>query len=76
MVTGGAIAVLSVLCTFTVPDAITTQSRVEAKAPQQTTSGNYDTNAPAATTTPAAPAAKTPAAPAAAPAPAEGQAAQ
>lgn len=75
----GAIAVLSVLCTFTVPDAITTKSRVEATAPQQTTGGNYDSNAPAATNAPAAPAAKTPAAPAApaaAPAPAEGQAAQ
>ncbi|MCM1477497.1 MAG: preprotein translocase subunit SecG [Bacteroides sp.] len=57
----GAIAVLSVLCTFTMPDAITSESRVEATAPQQTTGGNYDTQAPAATE---APAAQKPAAPA------------
>ena len=57
----GAIAVLSVLCTFTMPDAITSESRVEATAAEQTTGGNYDTNAPAAPT----PAAQTPASPAA-----------
>lgn len=44
----GAIAVLSVLCTYTAPDAITTQSRVKGTATEQTTGGNYDTNAPAA----------------------------
>lgn len=65
----GAIAVLSVCCTFTMGDAITTESRVEQTAPQQTTGGNYDSNAPAtqapAAQTPAAPAAQAPAAPAA-----------
>ena len=63
----GAIALLSVCCTFTMPDAITSESRVQATAPQQTTGGNYDTPAPA-TQTPA-PAAK-PAATTPAPAPA------
>lgn len=72
----GAIAVLSVCCTFTMPSAIKTESRVEATAPQQTTGGNYDTKAPATPAAPAAapkataPAAKTPA-PAATPAPAK-----
>lgn len=44
----GAIAILSVLCTYTMPDAITSESRVEASAPEQTAGGNYDTDAPAA----------------------------
>ena len=67
----GAIALLSVCCTFTMPDAITSESRVQATAPQHTTGGNYDTNAPAAAHAPAeaaAPAAaetQAPAAPAA-----------
>lgn len=63
----GAIALLSVLCTYTMPDAITSQSRVKGTATEQTTGGNYDTPAPA-TQTPA-PAAK-PAATTPAPAPA------
>ena len=63
----GAIALLSVLCTYTMPDAITSQSRVKGTATEQTTGGNYDTQAPA-TQTPA-PAAK-PAATTPAPAPA------
>ena len=53
----GAVAVLSVLCTFTMPDAITSASRVESSAPEQTAGGNYDTQAPV----PAQDAAQTPA---------------
>lgn len=49
----GAIAVLSVLCTFTMPDAITSQSRVKETATEQTAGGNYDTKAPAAAPAPA-----------------------
>ncbi len=60
----GAIALLSVLCTFTMPDAITTRTRVQSTATEQTTGGNYDTQAPAAQTPAQAPAAQTPAAPA------------
>lgn len=60
----GAVAVFSILCTFTMPDAITSASRVEASAPEQTAGGNYDTQAPA----PAQEAAQTPAAAPAAPA--------
>lgn len=57
----GALALLSVLCTYTTSDAITTESRVEATAPEQNTGGNYDQ--PAAGQPAAAPAA-TPATPA------------
>lgn len=65
----GAIAVLSVLSTYTMPDSITSESRVQTTAPQQTTGDDYNTNAPAAAETPAAPASKAPAAqPAQAPA--------
>ncbi len=49
-----AIAIMSVLCTYTAPDAISTQSRVKDTVTEQTAGGNYDTNAPA-------PAAQTPA---------------
>lgn len=61
----GAIAVLSVLCTYTMPDAITSASRVEAGAVEQTAGGNYDTQASAqeAAQTPAATATPAPAAP-------------
>lgn len=66
----GAIALLSVLCTYTMPDAITSQSRVKGTATEQTTGGNYDTQAPATQTQAPAtkPAATTPAPAPAAPA--------
>lgn len=60
----GAICVLSVLSTFTMPNAITANvSRVNAQPTEQTVPGNFDTEVPAAeTAAPApAPAAQTPA---------------
>ncbi len=62
----GAICVLSVLSTFTMPNAITSNaSRVKATPAEQVVPGNFDTEAPAAAPAPAA--AETPA-PASAPA--------
>lgn len=67
----GTICLLSILSTFTMPDAITSNaSRVNAAPAEQVVPGDFNSEAPAAA--PAAAPAQTPAAaPAPAPAPAE-----
>ncbi len=59
---GIAIAVLAIFSSFLMPSAITTTSRVQPQAQEQTAPGNFDQNAPAA------PEAASPEAPAPAPA--------